>query len=747
MVYKLYPKGILEAGDSGIVKFSIEDVIEGDVYRGVETFVGTMCELEFGEEYTIYAEETEHEKYGRQYSIKYIGQPASLSTEEEQRIFLSKILTPNQINNLYEIFDNPIKVILEGDIEKLCQVQGLGAINAQKLIDKVENSIDYSDAYVRLDKYNLSNKMIQKLIEKYKSPDTVVKKIQENPYILSYEIDGFGFKKCDSIALSNGYTLNDPRRLKALSLYILDEYAQEGYSYIHAYDFMDRIEEETDDLDNEVLGDLIKNNDEFYAFTKDDERYIALKRIYDLERRVAEELIRINNGKSKFEYDGWKSKIKQLEQEQGWEHTDEQLNAIEELLKNQVLVITGFGGTGKSSSVSGMISILSNYTFAQTALSGRASSRMQEITGEEGFTIHRLLGYNPREGFYYNKENQLDIDIVIVDEVSMIGGDIFLRLLEAIPTGSKLVLLGDEGQLESIGVMNILTDLVKSDVIKSCQLTKIHRQAQKSGIIEVSMKTRNKEQLFDKDFTGVMTIGELQDCKLNITKNRDNISQMIEDEFKEWLDRGIDIMNIQVVVPMKDRGNASCFPLNQRLQEIYNPIKKGLRTKSLTFTKDKKEFEIRVGDKVINRKNNYKTVNTDGQITYIFNGNIGIVKSIDEDFRSMIIDFNGIGEILISKKALMGIELGYAITTHSDQGSQHDVVIYGLDHSAYRLLNKEQAYTGETRAKIFLTICAENKSFRYAVENSEIKNKQTFLTDLLEEANNQNKNLTIESKI
>ncbi len=734
MVYKLFPKGTLESGEFGIVKFLIDDVLEGDLRGGVETFVGIMCELEYGEVYTIFAEEMFDDKFGKQYSIKFIGQPASLSTEKEQRIFLSKILTENQVNNLYSTFDNPIEIILDGDIEKLCQVQGLGAINAQKLIDKVESSIDYSSAYVELDDYGLSNHMIQKLIEVYKSPEVVIKKIKENPYILSSEIEGIGFKKCDSIALSNGYTLNDPRRLKALSLYILDEYAQEGYSYIHAYDFMDRIEEETDDLDNEILGDLIKNNNEFYAFTKDEERYIALSRVYNLERRVAEELIRINNGENKFKYDQWQERIKQIEQEQGWEHTDEQLKAIEELLNNQILVISGFGGTGKSSSVGGMIAVLPNYSFAQTALSGRASSRMQEITGEDGFTIHRLLGYNPRTGFTYTRDNQLEIDIVILDELSMVGGDIFLRLLEAIPTGTKLALLGDEGQLESIGLMNILTDLIKSNVIKSCQLTKIHRQAQKSGIIEASMKIRNKEQLFGKDFTGEMIIGELQDCKLSVTKDSEKIPRMIENEFKAWLEK-TDIMELQVVVPMKDRGNGSCFPLNLRLQEIYNPIKKGLKTKSLTFTKDKKEFEIRVGDKVINRKNNYKTVNTNGQVTYIFNGNIGIVKNIDEDTRTMIIDFYGIGEIVISKKALQGIELGYVITTHSSQGSQFDVVIYSLDHSAYRLLNKEQAYTGITRAKKYCSIVAENKSLRYATETSEIKNKQTFLADLLDEIN------------
>jgi exodeoxyribonuclease V alpha subunit len=243
---------------------------------------------------------------------------------------------------------------------------------------------------------------------------------------------------------------------------------------------------------------------------------------------------------------------------------------------------------------------------------------------------------------------------------------------------------------------------------------------------------RNKEQLFDRNFTGQLIIGELQDSEINITQNRSRVPKMIEEQFIHWLGKMDNILELQVIVPMKDRGETSCYPLNLRLQDIYNPIKKGLTTKSITLVKDKKEFTVRVGDKVINRKNNYKTLNRNGVITPIYNGYIGIVKEVDEEMKTLIVDFSGVGEIFINKEALGGIELGYCITTHSSQGSQFDVVIYGLDHSAYKLLNKEQAYTGVTRAKKYCSVVAENKSLRYAISKSEVKTKQTFLKDLLD---------------
>ena len=730
MNYRKHPSPKLDFdGGSAIINFYVIETLEGQIqtdYQDAAIFKGEMCRIDRNEVYTILAEEVEDETYGIQYDVIYIGQPADLSTTETQKIFLSKILTATQITNLYNTYNNPLQIILDEDVDKLCLVKGIGMSTAEKIIEKVVDSIDYSKAYVELDSFGLTKNMIEKLVDRYNSPEIAIKIIKDNPYKLIEDVDGIGFKKADEIALSNGFEENNPTRLLYLAQFVLESQAKEGNSWLDSYEFMDEVRELVDDLDEDVFYEIIsKNHTIFYAFDNEEtgDRCIALFKNYLLEMLIAEELIRIKNGKNEFDYGNWEDRIKQTENLQGWNYTEEQKEGIKGLVKNQLVVITGGAGVGKTSTVSAVTNILQQYIISQTALSGRAACRMSEITGEDGYTIHRLLNFNPQGEFDYNKDNPLDSDIVIVDEVSMIGGEIFYSLVQAIKTGSKLILLGDTGQLESIGKMNILHDCINSEIVPCYHLTKPHRQALKSGIIESSVKARHKEQLFDKDYDGAFVMGELEDCYFDITLNKYDIPNMIADYFEDLI---IDnpIQEVQVIVPNTDRGQLSCEALNPMLQDIYNPLN---GQDSIIIG----DYELRIGDKVINRKNNYKTKNEDGTITPIFNGDIGIVTSIDKNARKIIINFDIKGKVVITKKHLINIKLGYCITTHSSQGSQYDHVIYGLDYGAYKLLNKEQVYTGITRAKKTCTVCAENKAFRKAVATSEINNKQTFLKDLL----------------
>lgn len=733
LIHRLHPHYNIPLcnGDFAILKMFITDVLEGEVNQECgdkAIFKGVVCEVDKFEEYTILAEEVEDEKYGIQYDIRYIGLPVDLSDISKQKKFLSKILTKNQVDNLYATFENPLEIIENGDIESLCSVKGIGESTAEKIIEKVYSSIDYSKAYIELDEYGLTNNMIQKLVDIYNSPEVVINVIKSNPYKLINDVEGIGFKKADEIALKNGYDESNPTRLFYLAQHVLEENAENGYSWLDGYDFMDKVRELVDGLNEDAFYKIITDNTNiFYAFDNEvtGERCIALKKNYLLELRIAEELMRIKNGENMFDYGNWETDIKEQEKRQGWSFTDEQKQAIKGIIENNVVVVTGYGGTGKTTTVGAVTNILKDHIISQTALSGRAACRMSEISGEEGYTIHRLLGYKPQSGFTYNKGNKLPSECIIVDEVSMIGGEIFYSLVQAIQTNSKLILLGDTGQLESIGKMNILNDLIKNGTIPCYHLTKPHRQALKSGIIEASMKIRNKEQLFEKDYDGAFVIGELQDCYFDITLNKNEIPNMIADYFEDLIQEN-SIQEVQVIVPNTDRGQLSCQSLNPILQDIYNPYKNQAKIQV-------GEYELRVGDKVINRRNNYKTKNIEGVITPIFNGDMGIVLEINNKARSIIIDFETKGKIKVSKSGLPCIKLGYCITTHSSQGSQFDHVIYGLDYGAYTLLNKEQAYTGVTRAKITCTVCAESRAFMKAVATSEINKKQTFLPMLLKE--------------
>ena len=289
-------------------------------------------------------------------------------------------------------------------------------------------------------------------------------------------------------------------------------------------------------------------------------------------------------------------------------------------------------------------------------------------------------------------------------------------------------MLGDSGQLESIGIGNLLKDMIDSNIIPVVILTEIHRQAKKSAIVTESLKARAGEQLTDSKFAGTEIRGELQDLVLDIYHDKELTSHKLITYFQNELEKVDSIMDIQVIVPMKTRGSSCTFELNKQLQDIYNPKSKKLNEVEISFSADKK-YILREGCKVINRKNNYDTVSIDGSVTPIFNGDVGIIREIDGDV--IIIEFQRTGDVIVPKTSWKYIELGYAMTVHSSQGSEYDTVIIGIDYTSYMLLSKELIYTAITRAKKRCILCCENSALRRAINTSNVKSKQTFLKDYL----------------
>lgn len=485
-----------------------------------------------------------------------------------------------------------------------------------------------------------------------------------------------------------------------------------------------------DDISDEALkGGLDYVNDQLWF--SDDRRFVGLKRIYDLEMSVAENLIRIRDGENDFKYSNWKDIIKQKEIDQGWEYNEQQIEGIKAVLENQVVVITGKAGTGKSSIVDAMIAVLQGYSYAQTALSGRAAARMAEITHEEGYTIHRLLGFPKGDrdhgGFVFHEDNKLPRDIIILDEVSMVDGELFNRLVKAIKTGSKLIMLGDTGQLECIGCMNIAADLIASKEIVSIELSQIHRQAANSGIITESIKAREGIQLIEKDWTGTEVRGKLNDLVLDCFSDKSNTFYKVMQHASSELEDGTDIMDLMVIAPSY-KNESGVDNLNAALQSLYNPDSP--EKKEVFVQKSSKAWILREGDKIINVQNDYYAKNkfTAG----IFNGNIGVVKNIDTDANTIAVDFQDIpGIMILPKKNWKDLELGYAITCHKAQGSQCKKVIVGLDFGSFIQLSREWVYTAMTRAIDKCYMVAQNNALRYAVSKNSISVKRTHLVKLL----------------
>lgn len=703
-------------------------------------------------DYTIIAKESYDEQRGMQYELIFIGRIINLSSVTNQKMFLKTFLTDNQISEMYKVLENPLATIEKHDIESLKKVHGVGNYIANCIIERFENNKDNCEVYMELDSYGLTPKFIQKLISQYKNPKKVIDIVKYNPYQLSFDVDGIGFKTADAIALKSGVNEKSPERIKGYINYLLEDLAQHGNSYITsgeltAYIFeefggKEKILEVYKDKNGNVTGnnigqaieDLVASRVIHVEDSNDKaNRKVYLLKYWYLEKSIMYHLKRIANAENKFNYDNWREVIKAQENNQGWLFTEEQKNGIKLGLDQQVCFITGGAGTGKSSLVSGILKSLEKYSFAQTALAGKASARLQEVTGEEGFTIHRLLGFQPGVGFLHNEDDPLGYDIIILDEISLVGGEIFLSLLRAIPDGTKLIILGDMGQLESIGCMNLAADLYESDFIATVELTKIHRQAQKSGIIVASQKIREGIPILSKNYVGVLTTGELQDMHFDISDDISTTRERAMKWFKEKYNSNLvsDIMDIQILSPCKDRGNASVFNLNNDVQAYVNPPSPEKNELEISIAKDK-TFILREGDKVMCIKNNYKIYGE--KRTGVFNGWCGILKKIDPylDFHEIYFPIIDDTMIFSTKDLKAGIILGYASTVHKYQGSSAKVIIGVIDNTIPpSMRTKELLYTLWTRAEKDCVTVGQNSALYACAFNSGISNKNTFLVELL----------------
>lgn len=733
--YMAYPKGG-NVSDFKIYSCVVVDAKESEVFLNNEKvgIKGEMPSLAYNKQYLVLGEYSEN-NYGKQIDVVYTNEMFQETSKDFQKYFLREILTEKQYEDLISSLDDPFKALKEKDIKLLTTVKGIKDVTALRLIDKYEASIDYSQVFVKFGQLGLSSIMIKKIAKSYSSPQLLIEKFEENPYILADDVDGIGFKTADNIALKNDMS---PTGVERMSAFIINELKSAASNLGDTYLYTSEVYESWLDfsqLDNQVvtfkgaLNELLSHA-EITLLKKG--TMIVLTRYYNAEDTVSKELLRLADKSNMIKIENAEETLKEVEKEQGFEFNDEQRNAILKIVDNNVLVISGSGGTGKSTIARGVVNLIGKAYSAAVSLSGKAGQRLSETTGLDGKTIHRLLNYNPNEGFKYNKDNQLDYKLIVLDESSMVDIGLFRRLVEAIPTGAKLCLLGDTHQLQAIGAGQVLLDIIRAEAIESTELLKIHRQAQKSGIIFAATKVRNAEHIIEKGFTGTKVLGELQDFKM-IVKSKAKAGTdretkpLILKEFEKLLNEGKDISDIQVITSMKTRGGASTYSLNAELQDIYNPTfgDEGLECgKKYTYT-------LKIGDKVICKKNNYKTTDINGEPKPIFNGSMGTIKEIKMDNQSMIIDFYNIGKIIVDKSMKSTIELAYAITIHSAQGSQWKNVIVGIDSSMFAMLNKELLYTAITRAEKSCVLIGENNAIRMATRISKIYDKKTLLNKFI----------------
>ena len=730
----MYPRGS-HGNCWGIVNVcTIED---DGFYNENLVLKGDLPEINYGETYKVIAEETQ-DKYGVSYKIKMMMPYNTLKSNRQWQLFLSTIISPKQVEAIFNTLQDPIKAIEDKDIEELCKVKGIQKITAEKIIKKYEENKIYGEAFAELVKYDISVGLVRKIVDTYGNLNKALNIIKTNPYQLAIDVEGIGFNKADEIGKKIGIPNDDVGRIKSFICYWLYTQAPEGYSWVTP-NVLCEITTSYLNLENianlkQALSELKEQGKLCWNLQ---ENYVCLKKYHDLEENIAKELKRLYDTRREFKGEDFNVVKSNIEVAKGYQFTEEQINAAMNCIKEPISIITASSGCGKTTSVQLALDMLkTKYRILATSFSGKASYRIFEATGFKAATIHSTLEYNPQfKAFMRNKDLPLNCDIMLIDECSFLDEELFYSLLQALPNGCKLIMLGDPAQLEPIGIGSCFNDMINSGVINVNYLTKIHRQAAKSGIITEASKIRQGIQISNKD-VGIETFGELQDFSL-ITNSPDKLQEITIELFKREYQKYNDIMKVQGLSTLRTRGNLSLQVLNDKIQQWYNPQKDG---NVINLTRNGKPLQFRVGDKVMNTKNNYNAITDTGDKTILYNGMVGIITHIMPNDNSMIINFDsGVGNVYIDNDWLQNIELAYFCTVFKYQGSECDSCIFALDMSAFTLLTRNLVYTGLTRAKKRCIMVCENKALKRAIATNNIVKKQTFLKKMLIDIFNKDK--------
>jgi len=697
------------------------------------TLTGNMPKLELYRTYTINCTE-EDSKYGKQYKFQSV-EIKKANTSDEQFDFLITMLTPLQISEIKKIYDMPVDEIIK-DTFDYRKVKGIGRKLYPKIKKKVFDNYVYFQLLSELGKYGITYRQITKLYDKYLDANTAVNAVRNNPYILM-ELPGVGFKKADQIALNMGIKSDDEKRVVACIQFILSKDNDRGHTWSNIHD----VDKEVNNYIGVELNilDYINNNS---TFTIIDDIKLTTTLIYKTEVKVAEELVRISNNDTKYNIDINKF-INSQEKEQGFEYDERQKEIFEKVIDSSIFVLTGSAGTGKSFSVNGLLNMFdqNDISYCLMSPSAKAAKVLEKYTNRKTTTIHRGLMWTP-QGFMYNRENLLPYDVIVIDEIGMVGVYLFYNVLEAIGDDTKIILVGDPSQIPSIEIGSILDDILQSKVFANVQLNKVFRQAESSGIINVATKTRNGISFVKSKLEKGIYYGNNKDTVI-IPTTKENTFKYIIKTYKYLLNKEHTDDDIMVLLPTRINVSGT-LEMNKVLQEINNPYSDSKKEFKYGF---KNEIIFRENDKVIHTKNDYKAIwymlDEDGDFiettnTGIFNGDVGRIYKIieDEDSGETFIYVRYNNKFIVYENGnLKNLEHSWSLTVHRSQGSSYPIVILGLDARNYYMAKRNLLYTGITRASEQLYLCCEPYIINKAINDNEILEKRTFLKDILNKNN------------
>ena len=680
-------------------------------YDNLVTLTGSLLDVPVGSVLLVDGDWRVDPKYGQQFVAQSWTEvmPATLyGIEKYLGSGLVKGIGPAYAKAIVSRFGLETINIIENDIERLLEVPRLGKKRMEQIRESWEKQKDIKEVMVFLQGHGVSTAFAAKIYRKYEKES--IAKVKDNPYQLADDIWGIGFKTADSIASKMGYEKNDHRRCRSGILYTLNELAEEGHVYAEPKQLVEAAVKllEAEELPvRQALATMMEAKDVIA-----DNDVIYLPPFYYAENGSVKRLQSLLSDNSLFNSDVAAEPEAEYGSKNGGIVYDEvQQAAIQKALDSKVMVLTGGPGTGKTTTTQGIIAAFKarQMSILLAAPTGRAAKRMTEATGMEAKTIHRLLEYNPMDGYKRNEENPLEGDALIVDECSMIDILLFYNLMKAIPSNMRLILVGDIDQLPSVGAGNVLRDIIDSRQIPVVRLTRIFRQAQSSRIV-MNAHSINAGQFpnikngLDTDFFFINQEDADEMVKLIIGLVRDRLPKKYGYPPKE----------IQVLTPMQ-RGTVGAGNLNIELQNALNPTGLSLARGGYTF---------RQGDKVMQIRNNYDK--------NVFNGDIGYITAVDTNERTLTVTFdNRLVEYDITE--LDEIVLAYAITIHKSQGSEFPVVVMPVTMKHFVMLQRNLIYTGITRAKKICVLVGTTKALAYAIRNQTVSKRNTKLKERLNE--------------
>ncbi len=678
----------------------------------ITTIVGNLAGVPVGSSLELTGHLVRDARYGLQFKILHytLIKPNTLrGIERYLGSGLIKGIGPKYAAKIVGHFGMETLEILDEDPERLMEVQGLGQKRVEQVRRAWQSQQQVHQIMVFLQGHGISATYAVKIYKTYGA--NAIEVLKNNPYRLAEDIWGIGFKTADDIARTVGIAADDPRRARAGLLFILGEGANDGHCFLPRSALLEKGRDllgiEPALLEKQIPQLVI---DERVAVDQDN---VYLARLYYAEQGTAQNLMAIYGGvapPAEFDID---QAIAAIGKGSGITLAEEQIGAIKTALQNKVAVITGGPGTGKSTILKAVITILERQgrVIKLAAPTGRAAKRLSEATGREAKTIHRLLEFDPSTfGFRFNGENPLQADYVVVDEISMMDISLANALLKAVPMAASLLLVGDADQLPSVGPGNVLRDIIDSQRFPVVRLTKIFRQGPGS-LISLNAAHINRGEPLDMlpHYKGEKDFYFIQ---------RDTPEQIEEEVVSLCAGRltkkyGFDpLRDIQVLSPMR-KGIIGADNLNRRLQETLNPGKPGLTSGG---------WQLCIGDKVMQVRNNYDKD--------VFNGDLGYVTDCDKENETISLNFDG-KMIIYELSGLNELELAYAVTVHKSQGSEFPCIILPLHTTHYPLLQRNLIYTGITRGKKLVVVVGSKKALAIAVRNNKVVHRYTGLNERL----------------